>query len=167
MQFYNERIPAEDYEKIDWSKCKYSIAARIPEPHWWTINAERDSFFLCLRSSMPEIPFDTFLFNWKGFVLIVEAIVDFKRTNILMENGIHKCDAYWEILRIFFPRELLEQKSIVLADMEAAIDAGGHNCNNREGLDKIYISYSGEFKLALIDQPLENRTGLKIPTTSI
>ncbi len=164
MKFYTEEIPDEDRAKIDWNKFKESRVA--PRARWWTINAERDSFFLCLRHSMPEIPFSTFLFDWKGFVLIMEAIVDFKRTNILRENGIHECDDYWKILRIFFPKELLEQKATVLADLEAAIKCGGDISNRIDTHSKTFITYSPEFKLALVDQPPENRTGLKISSPS-
>jgi len=167
MKFYTEEISEEDKAKIDWNKCKDRRSLPLIDLWRWTVNEERDSFFLPLRHSMPEIPFSTFLFNWKGFVIIFRAIVSFKDTDLLKENGYPVCDEYWEILIIFFPRELLEQKATVLADLEAAIKCGGHLSNRDDLRSNTFIVYHPEFKLALIDQPPENRTGLKIPSPSV
>ncbi len=167
MKFHTEEISEEDKAKIDWNKCKDRRSAPLPDLWRWTINEERDSFFLCLRHSMPEIPFSTFLFNWKGFVIIFRAIVNFKEIGVNNKRGVPISDSYWEILKIVFPKELLEQKATVLADLEAAIKCGGHLSNPGDLDNNTFITYHPEFKLTLIDQPPENRTGLKATATLV
>lgn len=120
MPFVNERISSEDKAKIDWDKFRRreSLPSQI-KPRWWTIDRDRDVFFLIIDPGHPEYPGAVYGFSWKGtFIRVLSAY-----------NDLHAIQGQW-CIKPQIPLHLESQKKEIKEVLKEAIRAYGWNYNS-------------------------------------
>jgi hypothetical protein len=136
MPFINELIPEADKARIDWSKFKAWSFSKPLHPWKWTIDRERDIFFVELEGQGPdsERP-ETYAMSWHSHVIRVEAEVS--------GSGGEKFWAHieWNILKIEIPEEIQLARNEILLDLEHAIDAHGR-LFDRSHIQSVRINFS-------------------------
>jgi hypothetical protein len=135
MTFVNELISEEDKAKYDWSKFKAWDFSWPLRPWKWTIDREKDVFFVGLEgqgreSERPE----TYALYWKGFVIRLEVEI----TGHL--NGKFWDEIYWKILRMSIPVEIEMNRDEIILDLREAIDAYGR-FHDRSDIKSVKINF--------------------------
>jgi hypothetical protein len=120
MAFINELISDEDKKKIDWTKFKAWPFTPSITPWKWTIDRERDVFFIPLGGRGPdgERP-DVYGLWWKGILLRIEARL------IGTGSGKFWDSLYWDITKIDIPDDLCSQRKEILDTLREALCAHG------------------------------------------
>jgi hypothetical protein len=120
MTFVNEEISGEDKAKYDWSKFKAWDFSRPLRPWKWTIDREKDVFFVGLEGQGPdgERP-ETYALYWKGNVIRIEAYCTGEGK---ISAGV---DLFWEIQKIYLPPEIQIYHEEIINDLKNAIDMYG------------------------------------------
>ncbi|HZR35302.1 MAG TPA: hypothetical protein VFA75_07985 [Nevskia sp.] len=122
MPFINEKIGEADKARIDWTKFKTIPNDSDPgmrDPDWWTIDRERDVFFICIHPGGPDgggVP--TYALSWKGALIRIYA------------KGIWEIENLgdWEIAGLQIPPDLLQsQSSEILQVLKEALIVHGFN----------------------------------------
>lgn len=138
MPFVNELVSDADKARIDWSKFKAWPFSKPLNPWKWTIDRDKDVFFVWLEGRGPdsERP-ETYALSWKGHVIRIEAEVSGSGGEKFWEH------LAWNILKIDLPGETQIALDEALADLELAIDAHGR-LYDRSHLQSVRINFSAE-----------------------
>lgn len=122
MAFVNELISEEDKQKIDWSKFKTWSYSKPHRPWKWTIDRERNTFFIPLdqpgyddTNTRPEI----FALYWKNEIIRVEARVS--------GTGVEKSwdTLTWTVDRIIVPENLQSEQDEIIHILKEALSVYG------------------------------------------
>lgn len=136
MAFMNELIPEIDKFFVDWSKFKANPFSDAHRPWKWTVDRERNVFFVALdRADYEDIvprP-DVYALCWKGEVIRIEAKFT---SNGMSTAGV---EMHWTISDISIPGHLESQRQEVLGLLRDAIDAHGATYR-RESIKAIHIN---------------------------
>jgi hypothetical protein len=121
MTFVNELISEEDKAKYDWSKFKAWDFSWPLRPWKWTIDREKDVFFVGLEgqgreSERPEVEITGHL------------------------NGKFWDEIYWKILRMSIPVEIEMNRDEIILDLREAIDAYGR-FHDRSDIKSVKINF--------------------------
>lgn len=120
MAFTNELISDADKHRIDWTTFR-AWAASPPHGPWkWTIDRERDVFFVRLEGPGPdaERP-ETYALCWRGNLIRVEADVTARGE---FKTGV---DATWNVRKLDTPPELAASREEIVQLLREAIQAFG------------------------------------------
>ncbi len=118
MAFVFEKLSEADKACYDWSMFTGWIGRLPYPPPWWSIDRQRDIFFIWIQGPPHETDeFPMYALYWKGEVVRVEA----QRSGIgKFDDGV---DTTWTIRRIHIPDSLLTKKSDILQALKDAMTA--------------------------------------------
>ena len=137
MAFVNELISEEDKQKIDWSKF---IAWPFSKPHrpWkWTIDRERDVFFIPLEQpgyDDTNTSPDVFALYWKKEIIKVEASVTGSGEGKFWNTLI------WKVSNIDVPDHLKIEQNDILNTLKEAFCAHGRLFDNAH-VKTVYVEF--------------------------
>jgi hypothetical protein len=120
MAFVNELISEEDKKRIDWSKFK-AWPFTLPISPWkWTIDRERDFFFVPLGGNGPdgERP-EVYALCWNGQIVRLEAKVTGSGGGKFWDT------IYWSVSKVDIPDDLQPNQDEILHALKDAICAHG------------------------------------------
>ncbi len=91
MAFINEKISEKDRARINWENYQVMPYADTTRPFPWTIDRERDAFFLRLKNAdgSDSDRGDQYGLGWKGELIRIEANVEIKDRPGFMIGNIH------------------------------------------------------------------------------
>ncbi|MCB5187248.1 hypothetical protein LG200_04410 [Methylobacillus caricis] len=120
MAFVNELINEEDKKRIDWSKFKAWAFSQPHKPMRWTIDRDRNFFFVFLdgpgrEHERPEI----YVLYFEGNIIRVEAEVSSKG------NPLTGSDVLWNIFNVNIPVHIEKKRDEILTVLQEAIYAHG------------------------------------------
>lgn len=121
MAFVNERIPDEEKEQFkDLSRWKNPVTGRQIEIYKWTIDRERDVFFIPLGGygGRPGMP-DYFVLSWHGAVIEIDGCGEASGN---AEKGVV---VFWNIANVVIPRSLESKSTEVIELVKEAMEASG------------------------------------------
>lgn len=116
MAFVFEELCEADKARYEWSIFKGWIGHLPYPPLWWSIDRERDIFFIWVQGAPHETEeFPIYALYWKGEVIRIEA----------QSGGIGKLeegvDTTWTIRKIYLPTSLISMRSEIIQALKEAI----------------------------------------------
>jgi hypothetical protein len=134
MPFINEKISVEDKARVDWRLFKIwpNDQFYFDTPDMWTIDREKNAFFIRLSIGRPDGPPPVYALFWNGVFIRVVVMGSWETKAKGLGN--------WEIRAIDIPEELLRHRTEIIELLKGAIEAHGWNYS-RELIDEINITF--------------------------
>jgi hypothetical protein len=119
MAFVNERITEEDKKRIDFSAIKLPIFYDRPIPndhlYKWTVDREREVFFMRLKRRGEEFPNSSFYtLWWKGDIIYLE-----------LETDIWTNECKWIVRMLKIPHHLQGKREEIVQLLKEALEVFG------------------------------------------
>ncbi|MDR3416013.1 MAG: hypothetical protein P4L83_07495 [Nevskia sp.] len=140
MPFVNEKIREEDKARIDWREFSYwdgdkQGLSRDP-PSLWTIDHDRDVFFVNISLGRPDNESPTYGLSWKGAFIRVVAKGDWESSNRKGQGH-----GYWEITDVEIPSNLEPRRAEILEVLKEAISVYGF-LYSRKNIQSVHIKFA-------------------------